>query len=127
MTGALLVAAGGALGAVARYGAGIGVARILGIEFPYGTLLVNIFGSFLMGVLVGLLAQHMPAWQNEARLFVAVGVLGGFTTFSAFSLDTIVLIERGALVPAGLYVLGSVALSVGALYLGLLITRGTGA
>jgi CrcB protein len=127
MIGALLVAAGGALGAVARYSVGIGVARVAGTDFPYGTLLINVFGSFVMGVVVGLLAQHMPEWHDEARLFLAVGVLGGFTTFSAFSLDTIALIERGALAPAGLYVLASVALSIGGLYLGLLVSRGTGA
>jgi len=127
MNAALLVAAGGAIGATARYGAGILVGRWLGTAFPYGTMMINVLGSCAMGVLIGLLAQFMPPWQAEARLFVAMGLLGGFTTFSAFSLDTIALIERGAWLPAGLYVLASVVLSVVGLYVGLLVTRGPGA
>jgi CrcB protein len=77
-----------------------------------------------MGLFIGLMAKLLPAWQNEARLFVAVGVLGGFTTFSSFSLDTIFLIERGELLQAGAYVLLSVVVCVIGLYLGLLVTRG---
>ena len=77
-----------------------------------------------MGVFIGLMARFLPAWQNEARLFVAVGVLGGFTTFSSFSLDTIALIERGNLLMAGAYVLLSVVVCLVGLYLGLLVTRG---
>jgi CrcB protein len=78
-----------------------------------------------MGLLIGFLARTTPAWQPEARLFIAVGVLGGFTTFSSFSLDTIALIERGDLVQAVLYVLLSVAISLLGLYLGLLMMRGS--
>lgn len=119
----LLVGIGGGLGAMARYGAGTLVGRLWATGFPLGTLLINIVGSLAMGLLVGILARTLPPGQNEIRLFVAIGILGGFTTFSAFSLDTITLIERGELVPAGTYALLSVVLSVAALYLGLLVTR----
>jgi CrcB protein len=120
----LLVGLGGAIGAMSRYGLGSIIGRWWPLSFPLATLLVNITGSVLMGVFIGLLARFMPPQQGELRLFVAVGVLGGFTTFSAFSLDTIVLIERGALLQAGLYVLLSVVLCLIGLYLGLLMTRG---
>jgi CrcB protein len=120
----LLVGAGGAIGAMARYGVSFIAGRLSPSAFPLATLLVNIAGALAMGLLIGWLARVLPPWQHEARLFVAVGVLGGFTTFSAFSLDTITLIERGAVAQAALYVLLSVALSVLGLYLGLLITRG---
>jgi CrcB protein len=92
--------------------------------FPLATLLINIIGSTAMGLLIGLLPRLMPSLQEEARLLVAVGILGGFTTFSAFSLDTIVLIERGELLLAGTYVLLSVVICLIGLYLGLLVTRG---
>lgn len=120
----LLVGAGGAIGAMARYGVSSLVGRLWPSGFPFATMVVNIVGSLAMGLLIGVLARLLPPWQNEARLFVAVGILGGFTTFSTFSLDTIVLIERGALGQAVLYIGLSVALSVLGLYLGLLITRG---
>ncbi len=94
------------------------------MSFPLATLLVNLLGSLAMGVFIGLLARLLPVWQHEARLFVAVGVLGGFTTFSSFSLDAIVLIERGELLQAGAYVLLSVVLCLVGLYLGLLVSRG---
>lgn len=108
---------------MARYGTGVVVGQIWRDPFPVATLVVNIVGSFAMGVLVGLLARTLPAGQNEIRLFVAVGVLGGFTTFSAFSLDVITLMERGDTVPALVYVAASVLLSVAALFLGLLAMR----
>jgi fluoride exporter len=120
----LLVGAGGALGAMARYGATLLVGRWWSAGFPLATLLINIVGSTLMGILVGLLSRYTPAWSAEARLFAAVGVLGGFTTFSAFSLDAVTLMERGELLPAALYILFSVALCLAGLYLGLLLTRG---
>ena len=120
----LLVGAGGAIGAMARFGLSSLIGRLLPMSFPLATLLVNIIGSAAMGVLVGLMARFLPAWQGEARLFAAVGILGGFTTFSTFSLDTVVLIERGDLLQAGTYVLLSVVLCVIGLYLGLLVTRG---
>ncbi len=124
MNAVLLVGAGGALGAMARYGVSVAVGRLWFATFPLATLLVNAIGSLAMGVFIGLLARYLPSWQHEARLFVAVGVLGGFTTFSSFSLDTIYLIERGALAQATLYVGLSVVVCLVGLYLGLLITRG---
>ncbi len=121
----LLVAVGAAIGGVARYAVSSLIGRMWTGSFPLATLTVNIVGSLLMGVLVGALARFMPAWQAEARLFAAVGILGGFTTFSSFSLDTIVLIERGELPLAIFYVALSVVVCVIGLYLGLLITRGS--
>lgn len=120
----LLVGAGGALGAMARFGSGLLIGRLWPMAFPLATLLINIVGSIAMGLFIGLMARLLPAWQEDARLFVAVGILGGFTTFSAFSLDTIVLIERGQWLLAGTYVLLSVVLCLIGLYLGLLVTRG---
>jgi CrcB protein len=120
----LLVGLGGALGSMGRYATGIAIGRVLPAAFPYATLLVNVIGSAAMGIFIGLMARMLPAWQQEARLFVAVGFLGGFTTFSTFSLDTITLIERGDFVPAALYIFLSVALCLAGLYLGLLVTRG---
>ena len=120
----LLVGAGGAIGAMARYGFASFVGRLWPMSFPLATLLINIIGSLAMGLFVGLMARWLPAWQSDARLFVAVGILGGFTTFSSFSLDTIVLIERGEWLSAGAYVLLSVVLCLIGLYLGLLVTRG---
>lgn len=124
MNGFLLVGAGGALGAMARYGLAGLVNRLWATGFPLATLLTNIAGSVLMGVFVGLLARFLPPNQEEARLFVAVGMLGGFTTFSSFSLDSIILVERGEWLQAGLYVALSVVVCLVGLYLGLLITRG---
>lgn len=120
----LLVGAGGAIGAMARFGLSSLIGRLWPMSFPLATLLVNIVGSLAMGLFIGLMARFLPAWAVEARLFVAVGILGGFTTFSAFSLDTIVLLERGEWLLAGTYVLLSVVLCLIGLYLGLLVTRG---
>ena len=120
----LLVGAGGALGAMGRHGVSILAGRMWGTAFPVGTLLINIVGSLAMGVLVGVLARAVPAWQEPARLFVAIGMLGGFTTFSAFSLDAIGLVERGEHALAGVYVIASVLGAVLGLYVGLLLTRG---
>jgi fluoride exporter len=119
----LLVGAGGAIGAMARFGYASLAGRLWPANFPHTTLAINIVGSLVMGLFIGLLARTLPDWQNELRLFVAVGVLGGFTTFSAFSLDAITLLERGQLGAAAGYALLSVLLSVGALYLGLLAMR----
>lgn len=115
------VALGGALGASGRYMTNVAVMRVIGPGFPWGTVAVNIAGSFLMGVLVVVLAN-----KDATRLapFLLTGVLGGFTTFSAFSLDTFTLWERGQVVLAGAYVLGSVALSILALVAGVLAARG---
>lgn len=122
MIGTMLhVALGGAIGATARYLTNVAVMRGLGPGFPWATLIVNVAGSFLMGVLVVWLAQ-----REAMRLapFLMTGVLGGFTTFSAFSLDVATLWERGAAVEAAAYVIGSVGLSVAALFAGMLLTRG---
>lgn len=124
MNAIVLVGLGGALGAVARYGASLFIVRLPIGSFPSSTLVVNIVGSVLMGIFVGLIAGFAPSWQEQARQFVAVGLLGGFTTFSSFSLDTIILIERGELAQAMLYVALSVVVCLAGLYLGLLITRG---
>lgn len=124
MNGFLLVGAGGALGAMARYGVASLVGRLWPTSFPLATLLINIIGSIAMGLFIGLLARFLPPNQEQARLFVAVGILGGFTTFSSFSLDSIVLLERGAWLQAGLYIALSVVVCLIGLYLGLLITRG---
>lgn len=119
----LLVCLGGAMGAGLRHLSTMGVARVLGLAFPWGTLSVNIAGSFIMGVFVELLARRLGLPQ-EVRLFVATGVLGGFTTFSAFSLDVAVLWERGAGAPAIAYVAASVLGSILALFAGLWLARG---
>jgi len=121
----LLVAIGGAIGSVLRYGVGVFVGGLFRNPFPLGTLLINITGSLLMGVFVGLMARLLPSWQNDARLFIAVGILGGYTTFSSFSLDVITMIERGDIWPATLYVLLSVGISIPALYIGLVVMRGS--
>jgi CrcB protein len=120
----LLVAVGGALGSMARYGTGVLVGSIWRQAFPLGTMLINIVGSLAMGLFIGYLARTTPAWQNDARLFIAVGVLGGFTTFSSFSLDTISMIERGETGPAILYVLVSVGAGIAALFAALVLMRG---
>lgn len=115
----LLVGAGGAIGAMLRHFVG----TVTPAGFPYGTMLVNIAGSLAMGLLVGLLARTLPPGQEEIRLFAAVGILGGFTTFSAFSLDAVSLWQRGDLAGAGLYVVISVVVSILALIAGLMIMR----
>jgi CrcB protein len=121
MQSVLLVAFGGALGAVARYGTGI-VALRLGIGgFPWATLFVNVLGGLVMGALAGWLSEGAPA----LRLFLGVGVLGGFTTFSAFSIDVVRLIEMNQASAALAYVAASVIVSVGACWLGLVLARGT--
>jgi fluoride exporter len=124
MQSALLVGLGGAIGAVSRYGFSALVGRLWQGSFPVAIFLTNVLGAVFIGVLMGLLARFAPAWQDEARLFLAVGVLGGFTTFSSFSLDTVMLIERGEIALALLYVGLSVVVCVAGLYLGLLATRG---
>lgn len=111
------IAAGGALGAVMRHGANILTLRVLGDGFPSGTLAVNILGSFMMGVLMAVFAGMWNPSQ-EIRAFLTVGILGGFTTFSAFSMDTMALWTRGDLMHAMAYVLGSVILSIAALFFG---------
>ena len=121
----LQVALGGALGAVLRYLTGIGLVRLFGhTAFPLGVLTVNVLGSFAMGLFVGLAAQRGLTGVSP---FVATGLLGGFTTFSAFSLEAVTLWERGALGLAAAYVLANVILSIAALFAGLALARGVAA
>jgi len=117
----LQVAAGGALGASARYVVNVTTGRLLGTGFPWATLIVNVVGSFLMGLLVVALAEK---FGNRYAAFLMTGCLGGFTTFSAFSLDTLTLYERGQTGLALLYVAASVLLSLAAIALALHLFRG---
>ena len=114
----LFVALGGALGAMARYGTVAAVGRFTGLGFPWGTVTVNLVGSLALGLLIGGLSQGLHLSQ-EARALVVVGFLGAFTTFSAFSLDTVTLMERGAWTPALGYVAGSVVAGIALFFLGL--------
>ncbi len=125
MLNLFLVAVGGAIGASLRHLVNMAAMRLVGLGFPWGTMAINIAGSFAMGVFIELLARRFNA-SNELRLFVATGVLGGFTTFSAFSLDFAVLWERGAAVPAFGYALVSVVGSILAIFLGLWLARSVG-
>ena len=111
----LAVAAGGAIGAVARYWVVSAVGGAVGDAFPWGTLTVNVAGSAALGLLAGLMAFYWSP-SPELRAFLVVGILGALTTFSAFSLDVVVLAERGQWVSAALYVVASAALSIGALF-----------
>ena len=122
MMALVYVALGGALGSVARFGMTGLATRLLGSNFPYGTLAVNLLGGFLMGVLAALLARQ-PGGYESLRLFLAIGVLGGFTTFSAFSLDVMTLYLRGEVWMPLVYIMASVTLSVMALALGLYSAR----
>lgn len=116
------VALGGALGSVARHGANILGLKMLGDGFPYATLVVNIIGSMIMGLLIGIFAHF---WQppQEMRAFLVTGFLGGLTTFSTFSLDVVTLYERGEWGLSILYIILSVAVSVAALFSSLYIVR----
>ncbi|MCP4384986.1 MAG: fluoride efflux transporter CrcB [Hyphomicrobiales bacterium] len=120
----LLVFAGGGLGAAARHGVNLAAVRALGIGFPWGTLIVNVVGSVAMGLIAGWLAFRTEAgWTQHTRLLLTTGFLGGFTTFSAFSLDAALLWERGAIGHAGAYVVANVVLSIGGLFGGLWLVR----
>lgn len=114
----LLVALGGALGSAGRYGAGLVAARVLGLAFPWGTLIVNVLGALAIGVLTARVDPLHPG----ARLFIGVGILGGFTTFSTFSLEAVRLLQHqpGA---GALYMAASLVLSVGACWMGLVLGR----
>jgi CrcB protein len=116
------IAAGGAIGSAARYFVNVWSGRVLGTDFPWHTLFVNILGCFAMGVLVELMALKLNV-SNEVRGFLTTGVLGGFTTFSAFSLDFAVLVERKAFAAAGLYAAVSVIISLLAVFAGLALIR----
>ena len=118
----LLVFVGGGIGASLRHAVNLISARGLGTAFPWGTFLINISGSLAMGLIAGYLAFKGDASQPW-RLFVMTGILGGYTTFSAFSLDAALLYERGEIGAALFYVLGSVVLSIAGLFAGLWIVR----
>ena len=116
------IALGGALGAVFRHGVNVAAFKVFGDGFPWGTLSVNVLGSFAMGILIAVFAHY---WQPSphVKVFLVTGLLGAFTTFSTFSLDISVMWERGALMPAAAYVMASLVLSVGALFLALALIR----
>jgi CrcB protein len=118
-----LIALGGAIGAGSRHLVNVVALRLFGSSFPFGTLSVNILGGFLMGVLAGWLALKHGGGGQGMRLFLGTGILGGFTTFSAFSLDAVLLWERGSTFAAAIYVIASVALSILALLAGVSLMK----
>jgi CrcB protein len=122
MTQALLVALGGAIGSVLRYYVGQGALRLMGPAFPWGTLTVNVVGCFVIGVFAEMIARRFGA-SADLRLLLITGFLGGFTTFSAFSLDAISLFERGDLASGAAYMMASVGLSMLAVFAGLAVAR----
>lgn len=117
------IAAGGAAGALARHGVNLTSAHFWGMNFPWGTVIVNILGSFIMGLLIVKFA-HMDGASQELRAFLTTGFLGAFTTFSTFSLDFVTIWERGDTGAAMVYMLGSVVFSIFALFAGLWLARG---
>jgi len=122
MTNILLAALGGAIGSVLRYLVGVFTVRWFGPSFPWGTLTVNIVGSFIIGLTVEMIARRFNA-SMELRVFIVTGIIGGFTTWSSFSLDTMVLFERGAIAAAAAYVIGSLVVSFAAVFAGLALGR----
>jgi CrcB protein len=120
--GYLIVFIGGGIGAALRHGVNTLVARVVSTGFPLHTLLINVLGSVLMGIIAAFFAlkSHLPA---PTRLFLTTGILGGFTTFSTYALETVLLYERGQLGYAALYAAGSVVLAVGGLFLGMAAVR----
>ena len=116
------VAIGGAIGSAARYGVNVWSFKLLGNEFPWHTLIVNLLGSFVMGALTELMALKLDV-SLETRAFLTTGILGGFTTFSAFSLDFALMMERKAFLAAGSYALASVLLSFVAIFSGFHLMR----
>jgi CrcB protein len=118
----LIVFLGGGLGAALRHGVNLAAARLIGTAFPYATMIENVSGSLAMGLLAGYFAFRGSVPQHW-QLFLTTGILGGYTTFSTFSLDVALLYERGALGLAALYVLGSVVMAIGGLFAGLAIVR----
>jgi CrcB protein len=124
MNQVILVFIGGGIGATIRHLINIGVARIAGTSFPWSTAIINVTGSFLMGVLAAWFAFKAGAsWSQHVRLFATTGILGGYTTFSTFSLDAALLWERGATGEAAAYVLGSVVISLIGIFAGLWLVR----
>ena len=121
----LIVFLGAGIGGALRHGVNVGAVRLFGYGFPFGTLIVNVVGSFMMGALAGYFAFR-PGINQHMRLFLTTGVLGGFTTFSAFSLDAALLIERHSYGLAAGYVVGTVAASLSGLFFGLALFRSAG-
>ena len=122
----MCVATGGAIGSLLRYFISLWIGKLNTSEFPLPIFLVNISGSFLMGLWIGTMAVLLPEKTKELHLLIAVGILGGYTTFSTFSLESYMLIEKGSYALAAAYIGGSVVLSVAALFLGLLLVRAVG-
>jgi fluoride exporter len=120
--GFLIVFIGGGIGAALRHGVNVAAAGLVGTAFPYGTVFINVVGSLAMGLIAEYFALKSGLPQSW-RLFLTTGILGGFTTFSAFSLEAALLYERGQLASAAIYVLASVVLSIGGLFAGLAIIR----
>jgi CrcB protein len=118
----LIVFLGGGLGAALRHGINLLVGRLLGNGFPYATFLINITGSLIMGIAAGYFAFKGGSSQH-VRLFLTTGILGGYTTFSTFSLDAALLYERGESGLAAVYVIGSVVLAIAGLFVGLALVR----
>ena len=119
---AIFVFLGAGIGGAMRHGVNVGSARLFGTSFPVGTMIVNVVGSFIMGLLAGYFLMR-PGISQHARLFLTTGILGGFTTFSAFSFDAALLIERHAYWLAAAYAAGSVAASILALFAGMSLFR----
>ena len=118
----LIVFIGAGIGGAMRHGVNVAAARLFGYGFPFGTFIVNVVGSFAMGLLAGYFI-YRPGVPQHVRLFLTTGILGGFTTFSSFSLDAALLVERHAYALAAGYVIGSVAAGVSALFFGLAVFR----
>jgi CrcB protein len=124
MLAIFLVFLGGGIGAAIRHGVNVASAEWFGTGFPWGTMIVNVVGSFIIGALAAYFAFRGDAmWTQPLRLFLATGILGGFTTFSAFSLDFALMFERGEIGQGVAYVLASVALSLVAIFAGLFVVR----
>lgn len=121
----LIVFIGAGIGGALRHGVNVGAARLFGFGFPFGTFIVNVLGSFVMGLFAGYFA-YRTGIPEHVRLFLTTGILGGFTTFSSFSLDAALLIERHSFGLAAGYMVGSVAAGLSALFFGLAVFRGAG-
>ena len=124
--GFLIVFLGGGIGAALRHGVNLAFARVIGTAFPYATLFENVTGSLVMGLLVGYFAFKGGEVSQHWRLFLTTGILGGFTTFSSFSLDAALLVERHSFGLAFGYIVGSIAAGLAALFFGLAVFRSAG-
>lgn len=118
----IAVACGGAIGASARYAVSLAISEFMGKAFPFGTMTVNVIGSLIMGMLVGMMALKWNV-SEEIKAFLMVGVMGGFTTFSSFSMDFAHLFEKGQMLHGFYYIAGSVLLGIGGFFIGMHITK----